>query len=201
MPRYLQKSSRQFFEDGLIEEISDIDNYLQKATNWRERTYMMLLFITGARPSEILALNADDVYKAGTELIIDFKKTLKNGRARTLYRKLRGAGTYIKYAKSILELINANCIAGQQIFSPKWNRFRANYTVEKLTKKKYNSYFFRHHLHSVLARRGASRDQLKYNKGSVGLASVEPYVHISMEEQQRIGSLLNKTKERGITLE
>lgn len=190
MPRYVKKKLVDFFEKGEIELLTNIDFYLRNCKTAKDRIMLLLLFLTGARPAEIVELKAEDVYKEGNYCIVHIK-TKKKGRSRDIYLPLRGKGVIPKYARLLLEVIGNNYIDEMPLFFS-WKPYNVRDRVYRATNNELAPYFFRHNFMSLNSKLGASLQELKYLKGAKRISSVEPYVHISSDVHKKIASKLRR---------
>ena len=97
------------------------------------RAFMILLWASGARPTEALNLVADDVKKNLTnEITIYFKKTLKGGNPRSLTLNLKD-----KFAKEFWDYASSVTVPEMYIFYMfRSKRTRTNIEVYKSKKNK-----------------------------------------------------------------
>ena len=191
MPRYTNPQLVSMMETGVLSVLTDIDPFLARARNAQEKVLLLLLFLTGARPSELLEMTSDDIVRERNHLVISIK-TKKKGRYRVLYIPLKGSGVFVRYARMLADIVDNSYVPGMRLFF-NWSKpFHIRDRVYYLTKKKYPPYFFRHNIMTILAMRGASLKELQYWKGASDSRSVESYAHISRDVQIRIGGLLSR---------
>jgi site-specific recombinase XerD len=169
-------------KDMLFEE--DIKAIMDKTQNKRERLLISLLWITGARPMELLMLKREDfrVYSEKLEITIQTLKLRKSEKfaveARTLsFSRPSGLNCNI-YIETIIDWIS-NVLPGQPIltYSKRWAEMSINNLGKAAIGKTISPYHFRHSCFSWMARNGATAEQLKYFKGAKSIKSVEPYLH------------------------
>lgn len=196
MPKYKNIRCMEFVKDGSITPVTNIDHYLKKCRTVREKMLLILLFITGARSSEIIQLKSDDIIKDGTYLSIHLK-TMKRGRNRILKVPMRnGTSSFVKYSRMLLKLVDDTFLTGQNIF-PAWSNVKIHKIISRVTNEELNPYFFRHNVMSILSMSGASIQQIQFWKGAKDVKSVQPYLHISREEQTKIGNILQNVNIQG----
>ena len=172
MPRYKKEwwEKAKQFQAPLI-ELADLMRMLEKARDKQERVALILLYYTGARPSEIVNLKKEHVKKFRNQIAINFI-TLKKGLSRTIWLPLNDL------TKEILE--QAEKLQPDQFLLPRirhgWNIRDLVYRVSDNT---LTAYFFRHNRLSKLANKGFDIYTLRYFKGAKTITSVEPYVQMA----------------------
>jgi integrase len=199
------KNYREFLDSGQIKTLSKDDltallnnidgirgNHVEEA-----RALIILLYYSGARPSEALNMYQGDIYKDGNYCVCSIP-TLKRGVRRNIYLNFK--------KKHIQELYN---FCWNQF--PKIRLFRNYYSDYKRTRVRIvkgvekvfeyhehsdklrwhfyrwaketlsgiNPYYLRHNRMTKLAENDVSVYNLKYFKGSKSIKSVEPYLHVS----------------------
>jgi len=175
MPRYNFDIKHLLFED-------DVKKMWKKAHKHREKLAIALLWTTGARPSELLALQNNNILVQDDKLTIIIK-TLKLGnkdfkaRDRPLEFKrgsYQNSNIYLEYIVKSL-----NNLGPEQILLPYSSRWLSK-TINRIGKEAINKeicpYHFRHSVMTWLARNGATLDQLKHFKGAADYKSIWPYV-------------------------
>lgn len=164
-----------FLKEGILEPLENIDNFLEKCKTKQQKGLLLCLFLTGARPSELIGLKGEDVWRERDKIFVRLK-TKKGGRMRIFPLPLRN-----KYAKMFWDYVN-NLLPVQKLF---W-KFKTDAYVRqfiyKITDNQYTPYFFRHNRFTLMSLKGASPELIKYLKGATTLKSVEPYLHVSKSE-------------------
>lgn len=201
----------QFMKEGIItlispEQIQQVLNNIEAKYPQEAKALICALYVTGARPIEILRLKAKDVVKEASY----FKITL-SGSKRGLPRAL-----LIPQRNPFAKLIYNYC----QSIHPELYAFadyQSKRTRVKVTKKgesrtyavlsdnltyhfkrwfkvlnehSYPPYFLRHNRFSSLSANGASDSEIQLAKGSRTLASVQPYKHLSQASMKKLARLI-----------
>ena len=194
---------RKFLDEGIIEILKheDIVKVLNniKGKNAKEaRALVICLYLTGARPVEVLNMKAKDISKE-SQFILAKVPASKNGLPRTIYLQIRNS-----LAKELLNF--AMSLMGERYLF--WNfrgSSRQKYITDNGFLKEYNvityklryyfkiwfnslipPYFLRHNRFSQLSQDGASMDQLKNLKGAKSYESIQPYTHLSSDSAKKI---------------
>jgi integrase len=190
-------------EDDLITALNNITSFKSEA-----RALNIILYYTGARPTEVLNLTAQDILKDGRYIIVQFKGGVKN----TLPRKIR-----LLYNKPLVKEIYMYSTTLPS-FAYMFYHFRSEYTRESISKKgivkTYSEpsaklryyfkkwyrncrigetvpYFLRHNRFSKLAEAGFSDRELRFYKGSKTNASIEPYIHMSSSSSKKLAKKID----------
>lgn len=197
MPLIKNKRYKEFLDSGNINIIDqkELEELLNKITGkhiTEARCMVITMYITGARPNEILRIKGKDIYKENQHLNIALLPS-KNGLARTLKiscRRFPLGNELWKYAstippemflfwpfisKSIKRIKLKN---GETKISTE-NSSRLRYYFIKWFNNEINPYFFRHNLFSRMAMNGATPTEIRITKGAKTLDSVVPYEHMS----------------------
>ena len=190
MPRYKRECNLEFFEKGVIKTVSyeEFKKMLARCRTKQERAIFIILYFTGARPSELKEIKAKHVRKEGRFLVIHIPTT-KHGKERDFYLPL------YKYEElRWLYEYSKNMLAEQYLL---WSLRRVKRyenkvfnLIERISNGRYSPYFFRHHRFSVMALKGANEEMIKYAKGARSLKSVEPYLHLMKEKISKIASYI-----------
>lgn len=161
MPIYKREIKEAVIERG------EFDGYLKNVHDQNKKLILMILYLTGARPSEIILIEKKDI--TWDDQMASFMiQTKKGGYLRTLHmnRKI----CYINDIISILEKMPNGRI----------NHINTPMGIEKMvnraTLNKYSPYSFRHSRLFKIARSGATIFELMAFKGSKDSKSVMPYV-------------------------
>lgn len=203
MPAIKDSAYKQFLDTGLI-SLVDKDVFAEALAKVKHkhqqqaRCLLILLFYSGARPSEILELRGGSVKREGRYVKILFP-TKKRGRYRTLFLLNKG------HIKEILKY-SAPLFPEQYLFwvfrskNEKTVRYRTlrrgnvtrNYV--ETTKRLYywvkkwigiTPYFLRHNRFSGMAAAGASDFEIMFAKGATDFRSVAPYRHMSQRQAKK----------------
>lgn len=208
MPKIVNKEYLAFNKEGLINpiELEKFETILKRVshpTNTSQaRALFILLFYSGRRPCELVELTPENIDKEGRYIVIRFV-TKKNGRAVTLSfpknKHLLEAYDYCKkcipntpvFYNFISETTNKVCWK-TKTGEPRFKTYtrpskRINYWIEKWSGNP--AYFFRHNRMSILSMKGATDRQLMFFKGAKDYKSVQPYLHLSKKESQKIAKL------------
>lgn len=162
---------------------NDMNIMLGRLYSDEHKMALILLYITGARPAEILMLNKGDFIVSDTEVRIQIK-TLKRGLDRTL--------VFDKLSTPFIHIL-IGCLGKKEegrIFSFS-SGARLRQIIDKASEKKFAPYTFRHSRHYKLAEEGATVYDLMAWKGAKKLDSVMPYV---IKSGQMIEKLKDKIK-------
>lgn len=213
----MNKNYKSFIEGGFIELITPthlkqaLENV--KGNHVKEgRALLILLYLTGARPAEILNVRSKDIKKEGRHVKI-FMQTLKRGLARTVFIPVKNE--FIKevvdfaesYPNDMLIFFNYRSIRARKVLvkskkHPEGRIIIYNTITDKLNyhvKKWFTGviegsippYYLRHNRFSQLAMKDVRLDDLKYLKGSKTVASLEPYTHLSSRAAKRVGNKID----------
>lgn len=205
MPLIKNARYKQFLKTGFIETLdrSVFDKLLARVEHPKDkqqaRALMILLYITGRRPSEILELRGGSVIKARNHLKLQIK-TLKGGRFTTLFLPLSNPliQEFWAYAKNKFETFylfhsfrstKAKTVTWKKQGETKSKRFvelSANlyYWIEKWTG--LPPYFLRHNRFSTMSEQGATDGDIMLAKGASSIESVRPYIHMSKKRAQKL---------------
>jgi site-specific recombinase XerD len=180
------------------EEIIKVLNDMKERNIIEARALLICLYMTGARPSEVLDLKSDQFIKQGQSLHIKLD-TKKHGQPRQLILNMKEP--FIKE----LYLYVSKLMPGTNVFVHYKNRYirvRGIKTYEETTGKlgyyfkkwfknlenPVNPYFLRHSRLSQLSQSGASLEELLWFKGAKSIESVMPYVHQSSAIAKKLGN-------------
>ena len=203
MPRIKDSAYRQFLDTGIIELI-DTDVFqkgLDKVDHphkQQARALLILLYYSGARPSEALDLPAADVKTEGKYIKILFP-TKKRGRARIVYLpKNPHIKEFYEYVKPFSS-INYNLFWAFKSKHKKLVRYttgkgpQVRAYIDTTSRLRYwfkrwlglTPYFLRHNRFSSMSLRGASAQEIAFVKGSRDLKSAMIYIHLSTKQARR----------------
>jgi len=207
---------RQFLDEGIIkpvtrDELKKALNNIKGENRRQGRALLICLYYTGARPIEILQLQAKDIKKVG-----GIVKIALRGSKRGLPRELT-----FTYARDelIQELWKFRAGLFDEILM--FHRFRNKYErrvtyksgkqivrYEITSKLRYflqrwfrgviegnvTPYFFRHSIISQLALAGHSDTDLRLFKGSKTTESISHYVQLTSDRSRKLGKSVQKIK-------
>lgn len=177
MPKYSRSNIRYIIGKD------EINALLNKARNTTEKSWLLCLWLTAARPAELLEMKKKDIKIEDNKTSFRIK-TKKLGfhrkeyivEKRTLVLKIRKEHRYIKILNAHLNKFKN---PDKTIF--KFTRrtglniiYRLSEDVLGETLCQYN---FRHSRMTLLAEKGATKDELKRFKGSRSDRSVASYIH------------------------
>lgn len=197
----------EFLETGMIQYINPehIDKAVAQIQKNRDMAMSLIfcLYLTGARPIEILNLKAKDVSKDGSHYKIQVAGA-KNGLPRPIFLKSSN-----KYARHVYEY-------SRQLLPDMWlhHSFRGKYVRSVINKKGVVKtyaelsrpvrsnfakwfknvlgeqpivpYHLRHNRFSKLSEAGASLEDMRITKGAKTLQSITPYIHMSAERGKKM---------------
>lgn len=163
-------------------EREDLLSMIRTVKNRRNQNLIALLWMSGARPSEIIELKKEDCEVQETKLSLTLvTKKKRKGRwvlgKRTLEFKRPLPPNQDKLIEFVADYLK-NCQEG--LLFPISTR-----TVERIIYKAGRQalrrnicpYNFRHTRMSILGSKGATIDELLHFKGSTDIRSVSPYLH------------------------
>lgn len=145
---------------------------VKRAKSPRDKFLIAILYLTGARPSEVLELKQEDVDIQESQLVIRLV-TKKLGKAKGF--TIRERHLEIQKSSPFVEHIIA--WAGQkQGKLLEINDSRVRQITYELSENRFCPYHFRHSRLTKLSRSGASMDELMFWKGSKDEKSVVEYL-------------------------
>jgi len=161
-----------------LEEFKALYNHCKSIT---EKAWITLLWLTGARPSEILQLTKNDITIEPDKIHFHIKtlKLKKSGdfivEKRTLSLKLSSDNKFIINISKHLSRLRDESKLFQFDRKTGYNIIqRLGYETIGISLCPYN---FRHSRLTLLAEKGASLEELMRFKGSRTVQSVRPYLH------------------------
>lgn len=209
MVKVKNKSYREFLDDGSITPVSREEvvcalgnvcgSYVKEG-----RALLLLLYLTGARPVEVVSLRGHDVRREGRHVVVQLRGS-KRGLSRPVF--LKWSDVFVK------EVLSFSSSVFPDLFL--FRHFRSEYVrrvvkkdgrvfdrAEPAAKVRYyvsswfdgvrdgglTTYFLRHSRFSQLSAAGVSSEDLRVLKGSRTLASVVPYVHLSSRKGKSLAS-------------
>ena len=151
-------------------------------TRKKEQFLVCVLWMTGARPSELIQLKKEDVIISETKIVFNIvTKKKRKGRWHPEYRKLEFARPLPPNQDNIIEFV-VKYIERQ----PEGRLFlmtvrTMEYIIERLGRKGLHKYVcpynFRHTRMTMLSREGRTIDEMLHFKGASDMRSVTPYLH------------------------
>ena len=198
MPTYNTNINTILFEED-VKKIYDI------APNERDKVLISLMWLFGARTSEMISLSRDDFDVSEDYLSVRFK-TLKKAHTTNQFQVVerilkvsRPGGMKINlWVETICKWADAT--KGGLVFAgrgARWLDWRVAKLSQKALDKPISPYHFRHSCFSQMARNNCSAVQIQYWKGAKSLQSVGSYIHyipqvLAMENMNRSHALQNK---------
>lgn len=211
--RIKNKHYKLFLENGFIEPISEdtiikmLDNVPAKRRN-QARALVISLYLTGARPSEVLKQLAKNIKKERNYYVIEIIDTTKNALPRKVYVNNRNklAMELYQYAESFLpdmylfpdfigsyartyEKKNGEIVTYYE--TSRKVRFLLYKISETVIEDGIPPYFLRHNRFSKLVENGASLEDIRQIKGARSMDSVTPYLHMSSKIGKKISKWLD----------
>jgi integrase len=182
MPRYREDPSETVLKD------EDIRKMFDKTRDLQEQALLSCLWITGARPSEVLELKKENVLITEDVVVFDLptKKLQADGTHFVLKRRQLRIGrphglqmniyleTVVKYAERLYHPEDPVFIYGRR-----WAIKVINRLGMQGIGKEVAPYHLRHSAVTREASRGQTIDQLMHFKGAKSIQSVQPYLHAS----------------------
>jgi integrase len=177
MPRYNYDINSLLFEE-------DIDRMFKIAKNDYERAAIAFLWVTGARPMEIIDLTKEKIIIREDKVIINIK-TLKLGKSKKFsvnerqleFDRLRG----LDENKYIETIVKVTIMAPQESqilpYSKRWMEQVITRLGVKALDKPISPYHIRHSFYTWAARNGWTLDRLKQHKGAKDYKSVWGYLN------------------------
>jgi site-specific recombinase XerD len=181
MPKYTKDwwLKAQQFQTSLLSE-QDLREMLERCKDNEEKVCLILLYYTGARPSEILALRAKDIWQDGKKIAVSIP-TLKKGLGRTIFIPLNDI------TQELIEFVKNRPQDIRLVL--KWkNCGNIRDFVYRVSENRLTPYFFRHNRISQLANAGVDPYTLKRFKGAKSLSSVEAYLQLAGVGMKRIAN-------------
>lgn len=181
------EKAKQFQIDFISE--SDLDLFLSKCKNNQEKLCLILLYYSGARPTELTMLKGSSVWEVKERNQIALAiPTLKGGIGRTIFLPINN---YTRLLLEFKEFANGFNDRDIEILA----KFRKWWTIRDfiyiITDNKLTPYFFRHNRLSKLAKKGVSKETLKFFKGATSDSSVTTYLHLGGNEVKEISHLID----------
>ncbi len=150
-----------------------IQSMLNKCNTIEHKVVIVLLYLTGARTSEVTNLTTDDFVEGVDDEILISLPTKKGGYPRTLPI---GIGSPFMSEIIIPYLAWLKNINRKRLFVSCKSRHTVHGLFNKTSDKLITPYTFRHNRLTKLAKIGASPYELMIWKGAKNLKSVAPYI-------------------------
>lgn len=179
MPRYNWNVNDTLFEE-------DVRKMYDKAARPETKALISILWLTGARPEELIRLKKEN-FVIGSEKVDITIKTMKLGketegdfkvRERILtFKRTLGFDTNI-YLETLLNYVMAIQQPDGRLFdySTRWVLLQITNISKEVLGKQVTPYHFRHSVMTWLAKNGAMPAELMHFKGAASLNSVTPYI-------------------------
>jgi integrase len=219
MAKIKNKNYEEFIKKGIIKTINReqidlvIKNIKHKyATHYKY--YIMLLYLTGARPKELLLLTAKDFNQEANFLKIRIPG-LKRGVTRTIFLSLKDPiikeisnWTKNHYPEIILFwplisdkkkviIIKKNVNGEQKTYERTYHDMtnKIYYWFKKFFSiideaNSFSPYYLRHNRFSRLSEDDVSMQDIMVLKGGKSMESVRPYIHMSSNKAKKLSKKL-----------
>ncbi len=198
-----------FLDEGII-ELVEKEHIAQALGNVKGRlkisgrSLLITLYLTGARPNEVLRLKSEDIGIDKSFITIKMKAS-KGGVPRTIY--LRKSNPFAKelfqYSKSIFP--------GMFLFHAYWSTYKRRVIVKgevvyrldisNKLRHYFNKWFYgileippyylRHSRFSGLTLKGVGDNELRLLKGSKTFESIRAYQHMSVKRSKSIARYID----------
>lgn len=202
---FLEKGSIQYIKPEHIDQVTA--NFKGKNRDM-SLSLVYCLFLTGARPIEVLNIKAKDVVRDSQYLRIQVSAA-KNGLPRPIFIKFSNKYAkhiyeyarqlmpemYIHYAyrgKYVRHVINKKGVVKTyaELSRPVRSNF-AKWFTGILGDETVLPYHLRHNRFSQMSERGATAEEMRISKGARTYASVMPYIHLSSERGKKISKFID----------
>lgn len=207
MPRITNKNYKQFLDNSVIDTISkeQVKQALENVTGrfTREgKALLIILYLTGARPNEVLNLRSKDITKLDSYVVIKMPGS-KGGKTRPIYLHYKNNLVKIVYKYSmgvfpemyLFYNYRSNCKTYVKGKEYTYIAHNLGYHFKKWFKGVVDDsippYFLRHNRFSKMAERDVSMQQIQGIKGAKTIASVEPYVHMSTRNAKKLAKYID----------
>lgn len=167
MPKYKKDVKRRISYDETLSMIDSTPNRSHKAA-------VAILYLTGARPSEVSVLKKEDLTVEAGLLKISLV-TRKGGIDRTLFFELDDS-----FVQQIIMPYVESLPASAWLFAFKGNPDRLKHIVYQMSQKTVAPYTFRHSRLTQMAESGYTQHELMMWKGAKTMESVNDYLYKSM---------------------
>ena len=180
------------YTDSNVNHIIDADEFkalYNHCKNIRDKTWIVLLWLTGARPQELMEMTKKDITIEQDKIKFHIKTLKLNNSTgkfivekRTLVLNIHSHLRYVKTIDSHLKRLKEDSQIFQFTIRTGFNVVkRLGWSVLGIGICPYN---FRHSRMTLLAERGASIDNLMKFKGARTRRSVRPYLHARKVEYE-----------------
>jgi len=136
--------------------LEEFNKFVEKINNLRDRALYECLFSTGARISELISLNKEDIDFKRKEAIV---KDCKNGEEGKIYFSKRSLFRLKKYLKKRKDKCPALFISQR---NKRLALSTARYNIKKYSQGELNHHCFRRSLATLLLERGATIKETQY---------------------------------------
>jgi integrase len=203
--KILNKYYREFLSGGFLKSLSNEDikialDSIKGYNRLESRSLLIALYVTGARPNEVLNLKAGDIQKENNYIIFELKGS-KGGNSRRVYfsiKKYPFLLELLKYSKSLMIGINLFYHFRQpylRTYKLKNGEVKQRLEYGATLRYHFNKwfsfmgglppYYLRHNRFSAMARAGATEWQIKHVKGSKTTESIQNYIHVSKDSAKK----------------
>ena len=180
MPRYKKDLE---FMPRLQDPLKYVRSIVDKVESAEYKTYIALIYLTGARPAEMQILYKENLKIIDNNITI-LIQTVKKGFPRTLIFSRESTPfittPILPYWGSLFD--------GDRAFKKDISTYKK--MIYKYSDNYLTPYSFRHFRMTKLAELGAFETELKYWKGAKDFKSVEPYVHRSGKMVERFKGMI-----------
>jgi len=175
--------------DGALERLLDGSHFGEDFIGWRDRLLLEILYNTGMRRSELIALRLDDIYpdrrllkvrgKGRKERLIPYGQSMEQALAGYLRQRQEAfAGTQ----ESTLLLTQK----GKPLYPKLVYLVVRQYLSLVTTAEQRSPHVLRHSFATHLSDQGADLNAIKELLGHASLAATQIYTHNSMEKLRRV---------------
>lgn len=214
--RIKNKHYREFLDNGVMTFLTE--EHIEKALNnvtekykSEGRALIIALYLTGARPNEVLRLFAKDISKEGSYIKVQIKGS-KGGLPRPIHLRYSNKLAKELYAYSrglfpdmYLFYNYRSSYTRTYILKGKDTRGQVKQIVDISDKLRYYfkkwfkgvleeaipPYYLRHNRFSRIAEKGATDDFIMFLKGSKSVESIRPYKHMSTHAAKKVAKLID----------
>lgn len=158
-----------------IVEKEDAQAMIDRANSLRDKFIVAILYLTGARTTEILELRKKDIWVEGDSLFIKLR-TAKLGRGKGFKVRERILEIPLEAPFTDIILKYVKLFENDEAILVNVNDSRIRQIVYELSDNRFCPYNFRHSRLTKLSRAGATVDELMYWKGGRTIKSVAPYL-------------------------
>ncbi len=184
----VQKRIPTFFREEALHRLFDTHYFEDSFEGWRDKLILTLLYGTGIRLSELLALQevAVDVYnttlrvqgKGNKERIVPFPKTIQH----TIASYLRYRNSKNRYGDSVLLLTDLGRPCYPMLIYRVVNRYLRQYAYAD----KYSPHILRHTFATHLLHKGACLKAIQDLLGHKSIATTQLYTHHTLDSLQQV---------------